>query len=894
MPSTDAAAKTTPFMAQYLEIKARHEDCLLFFRMGDFYELFFEDAVQAAKALDITLTRRGQHEGEPIPMAGVPYHASDAYLARLIRAGYRVAICEQTETPAEAKKRGSKSVVNRNIVRVVTPGTLSEDNLLDAGEANRIVAIGLLGKDETCGIASADISTGEFLLRETSLQGLGDALTALSPREILYPESLAEETLAFLSLRLSPAFVGRPSRLSNPKQGREALLEALSLSTLDGIGQFSGPELAAASVLLDYLKLTQAGTVARLNRPRTLAAGTSMDMDAATRTALELDRTLKGERKGSLLATIDRTRTASGARLLAQRVLSPSLETGEIEHRLDAADWFQALPDLRADLAEKLSAFPDIERAVSRLRLDRGGPRDLLSLRRGLEEAGAILSLLSDTPDPPPARIRTLTGNLETLRTSEVVELFSQLEAAISNDVPLLAREGGFVLSGYSEALDEVRRLRDNSRQVIATLQGRYSEETGVSALKIKFNNVLGYFVEVPARQADALMASDAYIHRQSLANAVRFTTPDLSDLATAIAGAEGEALSLELEIFRTLCTLVDHAASPLATLSDTLAQLDVSVSTAEWAQETGACRPIFTDEPGILEASRLRHPVVEAALRTDHKGFVANDICLNPETRRLIVITGPNMAGKSTYLRQSAHLVIMAQAGLFVAADSARLSPVDRIFSRVGASDDLARGQSTFMVEMVETAAILNQATARSFVILDEVGRGTSTFDGLAIAWAAVEHLLDVNRCRGLFATHYHELTELAESRPGAANASFRAREWKDDLVFLHEIVDGPADRSYGVQVARLAGLPKRAVDRARQVLKELEARRDAGNRPDGTDLPLFATLQEPQPPLPGESGEGAPRPETTRLRELDPNDLSPREALDLLFELKGLAREE
>jgi|TARA_R100001244_G_scaffold105519_1_gene78257 DNA mismatch repair protein MutS len=882
-------------MAQYLSIKARHEDAMLFFRMGDFYELFFDDAVQASKVLGITLTSRGEYEGKPIPMAGVPYHAAEGYLARLIKAGCRVAVCEQTESPAEAKKRGSKSIVNRDIVRIVTPGTLTEDALLPANQDQALAAIAIGGGGAEAAIAVCDVSTGRFDVSALAANTLADSLMAYPLSELLVSEGDIDKPAIANATALSTAPVTfRPARSATYKTGEALLKETFGIAALEALGDFGRAELAAIGLLLDYVKLTQAGSDIRLDPPIRARAEGYLAIDPATRTSLEIDRSMRGDRDGSLLGTIDRTVTAPGARLLASRLSRPCVDRVEIDARYDAVAWFADDRDAVASVRASLKAAPDLERARTRLRLGRGGPRDLAAIGLALTAAHEAASQLTASSAGLPHKIDEAVAALDLGKDKDLATLARDLETALSENPPTLARDGGFVAPGWDEALDEARGLRDDSRQIIAALQARYADETGITALKIKFNNVLGYFVDVPARYGDPLMKpplSETFIHRQTLASNVRFSTQELSELAGRISRAEDEAKAREMSVFEGFCERIDALNSPLSRTAGAIADLDVAAASAEWAFEVDAIRPVLTEDTTFY-ATGLRHPVVEAALKKDGKGFTANDLGLSAEGdfgTRLLLVTGPNMAGKSTYLRQAALAVILAQAGLFVPARSLTLGLVDRIFSRVGASDDLARGRSTFMVEMVETAAILNQATERSFVIMDEVGRGTSTWDGLAIAWAAVEHLHSVNKARALFATHYHELTKLVEDLPGAANASLRAKEWKDDLVFLHEVQAGPADKSYGVQVAKLAGLPKKAVKRAAQILKQLEAEPDAPE-----NLPLFAAAS--LAPITDEENADqiiGPSESDLLLQQIDPDSLTPREALDLLYRLKSLGSE-
>ncbi|MGQ9366365.1 DNA mismatch repair protein MutS [Azospirillum sp. ST 5-10] len=879
-------------MAQYLEIKQAHPDCLLFYRMGDFYEMFFDDAVAAAKALDIALTKRGQHLGEDIPMCGVPVHSHESYLERLIRQGFRVAICEQMEDPAEAKKRGSKSVVKRGVVRIVTPGTLTEDSLLDARSSNWLAAVAETGG----GVALAwlELSTGELAVQPLERAGLAAALGRLDPQELLVPERLAQAPELF---ELWGEWKRRLAVLPNPRfdseNGRQRLHELYGVGTLDAFGGFGRAEVAAAGALVAYVEMTQKGRLPRLSPPRRVRPGAVMEIDAATRRNLELTRTLAGERRGSLLATIDRTVTGAGARLLSAHLAAPLTDPAAIARRLDMVAFALAEERLRLDARAVLARCPDLERALTRLTLGRGGPRDLAAVREALACAGALRALLLGAAAAPlPDGLGRVAKGL-----GEHTALVAQLAEALAPDLPLLARDGGFIAPGYSYALDELRTLRDESRRLIAGLQSRYAELAGVPTLKVKHNNVLGYHIEVTAAHADKLMtgaARETFMHRQTMANAVRFGTVELSDLERRISEAADRALAVEQELFEHLVRAVTEQAEAVAAAARALAALDVALALAELAGERRYSQPQVDDSLAFAIRGG-RHPVVEAVLDTDNAGpFVANDCDLAPDNR-LWLLTGPNMAGKSTFLRQNALIAVLAQIGSFVPAEHAHIGVVDRLFSRVGAADDLARGRSTFMVEMVETAAILNQSGARALVILDEIGRGTATFDGLSIAWACVEHLHDVNRCRALFATHYHELTMLASKLPALSCHTMRIKEWQGDVVFLHEVTAGAADRSYGIHVAKLAGLPDAVVGRAGEVLKILESgEQNAAIHRLAEDLPLFsAALRRPPPApaaAPAAAGPAGPSPVEEALKTLDLDDLTPRRALEELYRLRGM----
>jgi len=857
-------------MAQYFDLKTVAGDCLLFYRMGDFFELFFDDAKQAAQILDIALTTRGEHLGEPVPMCGVPVHAAEGYLARLIKAGCRVAIAEQTETPAEAKKRGgSKALVARDIVRFVTAGTLTEESLLEPRRANVLAAICELRG--MVGIASCDISTGRMELEECAVDALPAALARLGASEVVVPEGWEHAPQGAIE---------RAARDFSSEEGDARLKAIQGVATLDGFGGFTRPMLAAAGGLVSYLDHVGRGSLPLLLPPVMRAGDAHLAMDEATRASLEILQSQQSGRKGSLIDALDRCVTGAGARQLAEDLSAPLTDRHAIAERLELVEWLHDEPLLRADLRSVLRAMPDIGRALGRVVAGRGSPRDLGQLRDGLTEARRIADFIAGR-DGLPVLLERLLPRLG--GHGALTDLYAR---ALVPSPPTERGQGGFIAAGYDAALDTLRETSGNARRAIAALEAKYRDDTGISALKIKHNNVLGYFIEVPAKHADKLMAQDSgFTHRQTMAGAVRFNALALHEEAGRITEAGAHALAAEEAHFEELVGEAIAAREAIAKTAAAIARIDVSAGQAERAAEGGWCRPDISEEP-CLEIDGGRHPVVEAALSDAGERFVANDCRLSSDDR-LWLVGGPNMGGKSTFLRQNALVVLMAQAGGFVPADSATIGLVDRLFSRVGASDNLARGRSTFMVEMVETAAILSQATERSFVILDEVGRGTSTYDGLALAWAVVEAVHGVNRCRCLFATHYHELSRLAESCDALSLHHVRAREWKGELVLLHEVAEGPADRSYGLAVARLAGLPPRVISRASDVLERLEkGRAETGGLAAGLgDLPLFAAASEAV-----EEQVDALR---ERLAGLDIDALSPREALDLLYDLKRLAGE-
>ncbi len=891
--AADLAGDVTPMMAQYLAIKHAHDGYLLFYRMGDFYELFFADAAKASEALDIALTKRGKHLGEDIPMCGVPVHAAESYMEKLIRKGFRVAVCEQVEDPAEAKKRGSKAVVRREVVRLVTPGTLTEDALLDARSSNILAALGHVGgkgAGSEYALAAADMSTGLFRVSGLKESEIAAELARVAPRELLVPDGLlAQETVGGLLKNTGAALSPLPSSRFDSANGERALTQHYDVASLDGLGSFSRAELSAAGALIAYLDLTQKGKHARLAQLTRVTPSHFMAIDQATRRNLELTQTLSGARSGSLLSVIDRTVTAAGARELSSRLAAPLTDVKAITTRHAAVEFFSGDSELRRRLREALRSAPDLSRALARLSVGRGGPRDLANLRDGINAARLLRDGLTKIPLPGEA---ATASDAIVQGIAAVSRLSDRLELLLVDEPPYLTRDGGYIKSHVHAPLDELRTLAHESRRVIAGLENQYRQRVNVPALKIKHNGVLGYFIEVTQQHGDKLMAyrddagRDLFRHRQTMAGAVRFSTDELASLATRIAQSAEASLELERALFDEMTALALEHEAALGGIADALAVMDVSVALAELAVAGRYVRPTLDNGLGF-KISRGRHPVVEAALQAENaRGFVPNDCDLssngakeNKKSARLWLVTGPNMAGKSTFLRQNALIAILAQIGSFVPAESAHIGIVDRLFSRVGAGDDLAAGRSTFMVEMVETAAILNQATPKSLVILDEIGRGTATYDGLAIAWAAAEHLHETNRSRALFATHYHEMVALCERLAAMTCVTMKVREWNDSIIFLHEVTPGAADRSYGIHVAKLAGLPQTVVTRAEEVLQALEEGRE-GHQPLARidDLPLF--------------GASAPAPKTSSVEEalktIEPDTLSPKEALEILYDLK------
>lgn len=893
----EKSAVMTPMMAQYLQIKKEHQDYLLFYRMGDFYELFLDDAVIASKALDIALTKRGKLDSQDIPMCGVPFHAYESYLAKLIRQGYKVAICEQVEDPKEAKKRGAKSVVKREVIRLVTAGTLTEEPLLDAKKNNFLLTLAKV--NDTLGLSWLDISTGDFYLQEVLLKAkdegvvLAGILSRLNPVETVISDAYLQNPQIFNVLNdYRDQLSVLPQARFNSENAKKRLETVFKVEAVEAFGNFTRAEITAAGVLLNYVENTQKGKIPLISKPVKVTESQIMEIDGATRRSLELVEALTGDKNSCLLGVIDRTVTGAGGRLLASRVSNPLKDIEGINRRLDSVEFFTRFNRIRQEVRAILKACPDIERAVSRLSLGRGGPRDLANIKTALAVVPQLKNLvmsfnqntdeqiLSEFPDS----LKTVLNNL-----GEHSNLVSTLEQALAEDLPLLARDGGFIREGFYPPLDEIKLLKNDSHKMIVELQNKYAEVTGISNLKIKYNNVIGYFIEVQSKFAPEMLENKDFIHRQSVLNATRFTTVELTELENKIRGAADKALAMELEMFDNLVKDVRLASEDISRTAKAMAELDVSSALADLAVEKNYCRPQI-DDSLVFDVKEGRHPVVENAISKENAGaFVGNNCQLDDAHGRLWLLTGPNMAGKSTFLRQNAIIAIMAQMGSFVPCASAHIGVIDKIFSRVGASDDLARGRSTFMVEMVETASILNQADERSFVILDEIGRGTATFDGLSIAWAVVEHLHELNKCRALFATHYHELTALTSKLPLMTLHCMKIKEFNDEVIFLHEVIDGAADRSYGIHVAKLAGLPRTVVKRAEQVLETLEREGKSQSVSQlAEELPLFAAVRSKDEPA---AQQIVPAMEA--LKELNPDNLTPREALDKLYELKNLAEE-
>lgn len=868
-PSPEGA---TPAMAQWFALKAEHPDALLFFRMGDFYELFFNDAEAAASALDISLTARGTHGGEPIPMCGVPVHAAQAYLARLIRRGFRVSVAEQTEAPRKGRA-AAKAPLRRAVVRLITPGTLTEDELLEAGRQNLLACIvcptGRQGGDP--GLAWIDISTGLFETASVPARDMHDLLGRLDPAEILCADDV---DLGDFADRRTPVLLP-----ASTDAARQRMAEAFGVASLDAFGTFTDAEAMAAAAAIDYIRRSQAGQLPRLSHPRPGNAQDVLGLDPATRASLDLLRSRDGTTEHTLFAAVARTVTAAGSRMLADWIAAPLTDPAAIARRQAGWTWLLDKPDLRDGLRASLRAAPDMARALGRLSLGRGQPRDAVAIRLALDVAREIRTILNQREDLPPI-LALAAGHLD--RAHDLQDLLAR---ALAENPPARMDDGGTIAAGYDAELDSHRELRNGSRRVIAALQQEYAEHFGIPNLKIRHHAQLGYVIEVPAAAATRLRGNAELIMRQGTASASRFSTERLVALDQKIAQAAENATLRERHLFtQVVRQILDEPALP--DMAAALAGIDIAQSCAVLAGGgTWCCPQVGDDTAFVIHAGR--HPVVEAALPRNAR-FTPNDCDLEPD-HRVMLLTGPNMAGKSTFLRQVALAVILAQAGLPVAAQDMRLGVVDRLFSRVGAADDLARGRSTFMVEMTETAAILNQAGPRSLVVVDEIGRGTSTLDGLAIAWAVLETLHSTLRCRAIFATHFHELAELANSMPRLSPHTMSVREWKGQVIFQHEVVPGCARRSWGVHVARLAGVPDAVVRRAGRLLSMLEKERGRQAPP----LPLFeqaapapdaAPVPEPAPTVPPAIME--------MLEGLDPDALTPRTALEMLYHLKKLMK--
>ena len=889
----------TPMMRQYHEAKQSAPDALLLFRMGDFYELFYEDAQEAARALQLTLTSRDKGENAT-PMAGFPHHQLDGYLGKLISAGYRVAICDQVEDPREAK-----GIVKREITRVVTPGTINDDALLDPRSSNFLLAIAdeprgaksngksnrheatELAKHARLGIAWVDLSTGQFQAAVIEQSHLPDELARLDAAECLLSEDSSLASPGQQSGSASnPVLDGvlqtlRPPGSFSVRSAKESLGKFFGVANFEGLGFGEDDDLAlaAAGAILEYLQHTQKSQLAHLGRPQPFRSADHLEIDAATRRNLEIQATLRdGKREGSLLGVLDATVSAMGARRLAAWLQQPLRSKPQIDARLGAVQELISESEMLEKLRELLDGVHDLPRLLARVTSGRARPRDLSQIASTLSRLPAIKARLSE-------RRAELLQSLEA-ELDLCGDIRERLDAALVEDCPLVSTEGGMIRAGFDKTLDGLRELASGGKQWIASYQKQEIERTGISTLKIGFNKVFGYYLEVTNAHKDKV--PEEYHRKQTLKNAERYITPELKEYEEKVLSADEKAKDLELRIFLELRDLVVEAARRLQQSADCLATLDVLASFAYVARRRRYCQPVIAESTG-LQIVDGRHPVLDATLASGE--FVPNDLCLDESSGRMILITGPNMAGKSTYIRQAALITLMAQIGSFVPAGSAEIGIVDRIFARVGASDELARGQSTFMVEMTETARILNTATDRSLVILDEIGRGTSTYDGLSLAWAVVEHIQAKIQCRTLFATHYHELTDLARELPGVRNANVAVREWNEEVIFLHKIVEGPADKSYGIHVARLAGIPREVVERAKDVLANLEEQHLAD-----VDGDLFAKARAAKPSAAARQLSlfgTAEHPLLEEIRKLQVEGLTPLEALNLIEKWRQLLNE-
>ena len=878
----------TPMMAQYFSIKHKHPDMLLFYRMGDFYELFFDDAKIASSVLNIVLTKRGKHKGEEIPMCGVPYHSHENYLERLIRCGFKVAICEQLEDPASAKKRGSKEVVKRDVVRIITPGTLTEDSLLESKEFNSLLAI--MCVEEEVGLAWADVSTGNIEIEQCSIDQIQNSVSRIRPKEIIIYEHLQKKDTIKEYLK---EWSNRVTYISGviPKLNNLLLklCDAYSVTSMSSYGHFLTSELYSLGMLVDYIHLTQKNNFPKLKPPLRFSNSSVMQIDSSTRGNLEIMATVDGKREGSLISIIDRTKTAAGARLLASRVSSPLIDVEEINNRLDQVEAFCKQTDKISEVRLLLKNTLDVERSLNRLNLGRGSPRDLLAISHSLEQIPLIKTIIHSLNNCLDINDKSFFfKELESF--GDYKALYSELSSAIIESPPYNLRDGGFIEKGYSKELDNLIALSQGAKSQLNSLQKKYSNETNINNLKIKYNNIAGYFIEVPIRHGDYLLRDKSevlesetiFYHRQTMTNSMRFTTDELDSIQRKVIESNDKIKILELSLYEKLVSLLKNEAENLYLLAGAIASVDVASSLALLAIQEKYSRPKI-DNSLSFEVIGGRHPIVEKSIHNQtNSSFIPNDCELNSKKNdgggKLCLLTGPNMAGKSTYLRQNAITIVLAQAGSYVPADSATIGVVDQLFSRVGASDNLSRGHSTFMVEMIETAAILNQATNASFVILDEIGRGTATYDGLSIAMSCLEYLHNKIGCRTIFATHYHELTNLSEKLNEISLYHMRVKDWKNSIIFLHEVQKGSADKSYGIHVARLAGLPKEVVSHAEKILTDIE-NNDLDNYISDAQLNLFESK---------DIKKSMDSDFKTALSDIDLDNISPKEALDKLYSLK------
>lgn len=853
------AKKHTPMMEQYFGLKEKHQDCLLLYRMGDFYELFCDDAIKAASILDITLTKRGKDDsGEGIPMCGVPVHAYEAYLIKLISSGLKIAVCEQMESPEDAKKRGHKGPLNRDVVRIITPGTITEETLLNKRQNNFIVSLSVPFKDSITA-AYIDISTQEFFVESLSLNNMQNMIDRLCPSELLLPDVLLENSAyPFLYNQYRSILNPVPKARFNTKANTQKLCEQYNVKVLDAFG-LSEFAVQAAGILIDYIATTQKKVLDYFPRPTLINTDKFLQLDPSTRRSLEIVRTQHGATKGSLLSHMDMTKTAAGGRLLYQRLLNPLQCIKTLNHRYDQIDFFLRNADIKPPLEKALKETPDLERCLGRLSLGRAFPRDLSAVRESLRQSQNAINLLKD--DAPFQALPKIHAKLPGLKNI--------LEDAIEESAPVYIEDGHFIKAGYSAELDKVRYTARNAQQLMKGLEEQYVKETEIQNLRIRYNKLIGYYIEVTPSHLSKV--PDYFQQKQKISTATRFTTDKLLILESEITQASHKIIKLETELFHELCTKTLENYHDLLELSQEISVVDVSLSLAALCEKYTYVRPDVIEGSSIFDIQKARHPVVEATLK---EKFHPNDCTHNQDTSFLL-LTGPNMAGKSTYLRQNALVVLMAQVGCFVPAEKARFGVVDRLFSRVGASDDITQGQSTFMVEMIETATILQQATAKSFVILDEIGRGTATYDGVSIAWAVTEYL-HLKKCRTIFATHYHELNDLEDQLKGLTCLTMKIKEWEDKIIFLHEVAHGAANQSFGIHVAKLAGLPTPVLARAEEILLKFQA--EEVTKPKIMATQKTALFQETKV-------VSKPSAVEQLLKEQNLDRLSPKQALDVLY---------
>jgi DNA mismatch repair protein MutS len=848
--------------------------------MGDFYEMFFDDAKIASSVLNIALTSRGKHLGDDIPMCGVPVVSLDSYMERLVKYGYKVAICEQMEDPKEAKKRGYKAVVKREVTRIVTAGTLIEDNLLSSRKNNFLMSIvpDICKKTQqakTVSFAAIDISTGDFIVNTLPGSEFSMAMEMYQPRELLVPARYERSEFAkYLAGMTEAGITYLPDSKFNPIVEKDRLEKYFKVKTLDSFGINTPDELSSCGSILEYLLITQRDNFSALPMPKKAIFSNYLVLDPSTSKSLEVTSSIHGEYDYCLLGVLDKTCTSFGARALAARVSTPIIDLSQLQKRLECVAFFLENKKITGLIRENLRYCPDFERAINRIRFNKFSPRDVGDIRESLRVIDVIRSIVKDVHIPS-------EGEYFFENLADFSSLLKLLQTSLVEKLPANSRDGGVIADGYSPKLDELKYLKNHSEDLISNLQAKYVSQTGIGSLKIRNNAILGWYVEVPLSQKHKINES-VFMHKQTLVNGMRYTTSELGTLQMKLSEVSDEWSNLEQEIYQKIVAEIMDHYEKISYAIKLLSCIDVYANFAHIAAEREYVRPEMSDQT-ILEIENGRHPILEVHT----KDFTDNDCDLN-ENNRICLLTGPNMAGKSTYLRQNALIVLMAQIGCYVPAKRASIGVVDRLFSRIGASDDIARGRSTFMVEMIETATILNQATARSFVILDEVGRGTSTYDGLSIAWAVVENLHNVNKCRVLFATHYRELTVLQNTLSHIKCKTLKVQEWNGDVIFYHKIIDGIADKSYGIHVASIAGVPKNVVKRATELLKNFEKNIDSKNENDKQEIPAYDAVSEQMELLYSPPANMAL---LQRLREINLNDITPKNALDILYELKGLA---